>query len=136
MALSVHEAGSTYTVEEYLDDIEGYLFKDISKGRLNPGSEMVVAGYAATFMKMCPNMKQNYDDYKAGGLNHLAGETEFRVSVSGVPAAYVEEFELYAWNRMQKLERMLKKAKAACSNSHDKRKYEYLISITSAALGK
>lgn len=136
VALSVHEAGSTYTVEEYLDDIEGYLFKDISKGRLNPGSEMVVAGYAATFMKMCPNMKQNYDDYKAGGLNHLAGETEFRVSVSGVPAAYVEEFELYAWNRMQKLERMLMKAKAACSNSHDKRKYEYLISITSAALGK
>ena len=136
VAMSVYEAGSTYTVDEYLDDMESYLFKGISKGKLRSNDDMTVSGYISVLMRMSPIMKQKYDDYKKGGLNSFSADMDFRAVVTAVPIAYVEDFELIAWNRMQKLSRMLKKAKALCGNENDRRKYDYLISLTEVALGK
>ena len=136
VAMSVNEAGSTYTVDEYLDDMESYLFKDIRKGKLRTWDDNTVSGYISTLMRMSPVMKQKYDDYKKGGFHSISADMDFRAVVSGVPLAYVEDFELIAWNRMQKLNKMLKKAKTLCGNENDRRKYDYLISLTEVALGK
>jgi hypothetical protein len=137
VAMSNAEASSAYTVEEYLNDVEKLIFRNVLKGKIELGEEMIVTNYLAMFLQLSPLMKQNYQDGITGydSCNCLAAAENFRVAVNGVPADCVEGLESYAWIYMQRAYKLLKQARAACRNDYDRKKVEYIMSVAEAAMG-
>lgn len=136
VAMSNEEAGSTYTVEEYLNDVEKLIFKDLLKGNIVPGGEIIVSNYLAMFLQISPVMKQNYKDNTVGYSNSIAASEDFRVAINGVPVEYAVALENYAWIYMQRASRLLKQARTACRNDYDRKKLDYMINLADSALGK
>ena len=137
VAMSNVEAGSTYTVEEYLNDVEKLMFRDILKGKFSPAGETVVANYLSMFLQLSPLMKQNYKDGITGNnsCDCLTGMENFRISVSGVPVDCVTDLENYSWIYMRRAHKLLLQARSAFRNDFDRKKIDYLISVAEAALG-
>ena len=138
VAMSNQEGGSTYTIEEYLNDVEKLVFKDLLKGKLVAGGETIITSYIAMYMQLAPVMMQNYKDRITGYDSFACQEMaeSFRVAVSGVPVDCVEDLQNYAWIYMQRAQQLLKKSKAACKNDVDRRKIDYIITVAEKAMGK
>ena len=138
VAMSNQEGGSTYTIEEYLNDVEKLVFRDLLKGKLVAGGETIITSYIAMYMQLAPVMMQNYKDRITGYDSFACQEMaeSFRVAVSGVPVDCVEDLQNYAWIYMQRAHQLLKKSKAACKNDVDRRKIDYIITVAEKAMGK
>ena len=137
VAMSNVEGGSTYTVEEYLNDLENIIFRDILKGKFTPGGEAVVTNYLAMFLQLSPLMKQNYKDGITGhdSRNSLNVAENFRISVSGVPVDCVTDLENFSWIYMRRAHKLLKQARSAFRSDFDRKKIDYIISVAEAAMG-
>jgi hypothetical protein len=137
VAMSNVEGGSTYTVEEYLNDLEKIIFRDILKGKFTPGGEAVVTNYLAMFLQLSPLMKQNYKDGITGhdSRNSLNVSENFRISVSGVPVDCVTDLENFSWIYMRRAHKLLKQARSAFRSDFDRKKIDYIISVAEAAMG-
>lgn len=139
VSMSNQEAGSTYTIEEYLNDVEKLVFKDIVKGNIVAGGEMIVTNYLAMFLQLSPVMMQNYKDglTRRNSCNCLTDAAEnFRVAINGVPADAAEGLDGYAWTYMQRAHKLLYQARSACRSDYDRKKIDYIISVAEAAMGK
>lgn len=131
VAMAVKEADSDYSIEEYMDDVENHVFKDIKSGEIIPAGDLIVENYLSILRALSPVMTQKYKDYKEGEAKSIS---DFRILVGGVPTAYIENLDIFAFQYMQRANKLLKQGRMSAKNEHNRKKIEYLISITETVI--
>lgn len=101
LAMSEKAAGSTYTVEKALRDMERELTANIRRGgALRPGEEILLARYAVTLCQASPILSAKRKKATAGNS----------LTVSAVPEVYAVGIEEPCYQALLRLDKIVKKA--------------------------
>lgn len=128
------EAGSKYTVDDYLRDAESFIFESISKGEFKKGDQLLLDSYLDWLIGKNPRLKQNYVNAINGGIVSLAEEdNSFTTAINGIPVAFLEEMPYIAQKYLESAERILKRARSAAKNETTRGEIDYLLYKIAAA---
>ena len=131
------EAGSDYTPDEYLTDLENELFKNAVSGRLDAQEDQSLAIYIfQALIASSPVLKANYDfhaDPLRTGVAVDAAE-DFFTPVPGVPTAYLEELDMLCKQHLEKVRTMLRSGRSRATDANVKGRLDFLIHLADTAL--
>lgn len=130
------EAGSDYTPDEYLTDVENELFKNVRAGRLGPQEDQSLGIYIMqTLVSSSPLLRANYERH-ADPL-HLADDGVADVlytPVPGVPTAYLEEKDILCKRHLESVRSILRQGRARATDAGVRGRIDFLIHLSDTAL--
>lgn len=127
-------AGSGYTFDEYLDDVERHLLKNVSKGELHDGEDLLIGVYENRLIGTSKVLEAQQDDsFKKNGL----ASDGFRiVPGSGVPTDVVGDLEIVSYRHLKSFRDALSRGRARAKDPIVKDKIGFLIKTIDAAFEK
>ena len=132
VAYAYDMAGSDYSPQEFLSDVQGYMLANVSKGRLNSLEEVSIDAYLSFLIANCGITKANYDD---AIKKNSASLSELRPYLSKTISYHSSEYDIMCLRSLQEAEKLLKKGYAAAKDAEVKGKIAYLLSVAESALG-
>ena len=130
------EAGSDYTPDEFLTDVENELFKNVRSGRLEPQEDQSLGMYIMqTLVNSSPLLKANYERHADPLRTGLAPDTpaEVYTEMPGVPTAYLEEKDILCKRHLESVCAILRQGRARADTA-TRGKIEFLLRIAQTAL--
>lgn len=121
-------AGSDYSPEEFLQDVQDEVLKNLRTGRLAPLEEAMISSYIVALMSCSDVMKSNYA--KATGTHSLTS------GVDVIPESALEGMAPLCMASLRKAIPVLVRGRNACQDEIGRRKIDYLITIAREALGE
>lgn len=135
--LAWKEAGSDYTPDEYLTDLEHELFLNAARGRLDAQEDQSLGVYMVqTLIGSSPVLKANYDlhaDPLRTGASGGSAEDLF-TPLPGVPTAYLEEMDILCKQHLEKVRTLLRQGRSRASDANVRGRLDFLIHVADTAL--
>lgn len=122
-------AGSKYTADLLLNDLEEAVLADIKDGDLSELREQKIMSYIGRLISYSPVLTQNYKD----AINQNALADEFSMTSLPISSEYLDELDLICFNRLKRLIPKLEAVRAKASPT-DKIKIDYLLGTIKSAL--
>ena len=127
LAMSSQLVPDAYPLETALQDIEDILLADLRSGKaLAPGEDMMIAQYAVSLSRRSPIMQKQAQE---------ASKTGFALTVSSVPAVYIQETEAVCYKALQHLRKSLKGVRGR-QDATGRAKLDYILGVIDNALGQ
>ena len=138
IAMSEKELGTGYKLKGFMRDLQTELLSRARMGQLGDnGYDIGIAKYLTWLISNSPVLKQNYKDFlsKTGKRSAFA-DISFRLQFSSVPAKYTFDLEEVCYESLSDAVSILRQGMRSCRSAYDKGRYEFLIAIGDAALGR
>ena len=135
--LAWKQAGSDYTPDEFLTDLENELFLNARSGRLEPQEDQSLGVYMVQLLiASSPVMRASYSrhaDPLGSGLAEGADPDLF-TPLPGVPTEYIKEKDILCKQHLEKVRDMLRQGRSRAADSSVKGRLDFLIHIADTAL--
>lgn len=130
VSMSYRSAGGDYSPEKFLSDMQNAVLRNLRKGTLAPGEDVLVASYIVSLISVSDVMKQNYKETTDGGSAAYAVP-----SVESVPVAYTDNLDELCYSSLKKARNIIASSRNRFRNDTDRRKIDYLVYLADAGLG-
>ena len=135
--MAVNEAGSTYSPEEFMSDVQNIILKNAKKGKIMSfGEDFAVSQYLTTLMGYSSVMTQNYKDAQdKKDCPTCLTDNSLRAEIKGVPIKYAQDIEELSFASMKQARQSIMRGIAVCRDSYTRNRLEYFLSMVDDALG-
>ncbi|MCI1639761.1 MAG: zinc-dependent metalloprotease [Bacteroidales bacterium] len=134
VAMANRVAGSSYSPEEYLTDVQNSIMKNVRKGKLKAQEDVSITRYLFWLIQNSPVMTANYKEAtSAGGKSSLA--ENLTPAISDVPEVYTADLGNLCYTSLEKARKILSYGRSVSKDAYAKGKLDYLISIAEDGLG-
>lgn len=130
VAMAATVADSGYSVDEYLDDVTGAVLKGISQGKVRTAEEMGVLGYINALSQYAPVTASNRKEH----FHSASLREDLVMPYSGIPVSALEGIETSVYIQLEKIVKVLQKARAAASDPEAKAKISFLLARAEACI--
>lgn len=141
-------AGSTYSPEEFLEDVQAVLFRDVVKGKLSEQEDDMIFRYLRSLMGLSPVMKSNFNeafhsdsksladlsDFSASTDSFGADDDEFFIPLGSVSSVDTEGQEIVALKALRKARTALVQGKSRATDKYTRGKIDFLIYVADVCL--
>lgn len=134
VAMAEQEAGSKYTLDEYMKDIQDGTFAHAAKGDLSNMGVLRIQQYIATLNSFSPVLQANMNR----GLNPYGFAAEYDAAefrIDGVPVSYLDGVEAMCVKYLKRARGILGKGQKKAKNSYAKGEYDFLLLMIDSSLG-
>ena len=135
--MAANEAGSTYSPEEFMSDVQDIILKNARNGKITSfGEDFAVSQYLTTLMGYSSVMTQNYKDAQdKKDCPTCLTDNSLRAEIKGVPIKYAQDIEELSFASMKQARQSIMRGIAVCRDSYTRNRLEYFLSIVDDALG-
>ena len=135
--MAANEAGSTYSPEEFMSDVQDIILKNAKKGKIMSfGEDFAVSQYLTTLMGYSSVMTQNYKDAQdKKDCPTCLTDNSLRAEIKGVPIKYAQDIEELSFASMKQARQSIMRGIAVCRDSYTRNRLEYFLSVVDDALG-
>ena len=134
VAFAYKEAGSGYSPDEYLTDVENELLKNVRNGRLEPMEDHGIGVYIMqALINSSDVLKANYNREAAQTGLATAFDSDIYTSLPGVPTAYLEDMDIICKRHLEKVRDVLRSGRAR-ADAATRGKIDLLLRIADTAL--
>ena len=129
------EAGSDYTPDEYLTDMENELFRNARGGRLDAQEDQSLGIYIMqALVSSSPLLKANYERHADPLRTGVSAADDIYTEVPGVPTVWLEEKDILCRQHLEKVRTMLRQGRERATDSNVRGRIDFLIHIADTAL--
>lgn len=130
------EAGSGYSPDEYLCDVETQLLKNVRQGRLEPMEDQGIGTFIMMgLINASPTLKANYNrQAQTQGLKAFEAAEDVYTALPGVPTSDLEEVDILCKRHLEKIRTVLRQGHAKATDSHVRGKIGFLLRVVDTAL--
>ncbi len=135
--MAANEAGSTYSPEEFLSDVQEIILKNARKGKIKSfGEDFAISQYLAMLMGYSSVMTQNYNDAQdKKDCPTCLQDNYLRAEITGVPVKYAQDMEELSYASMKKAREIIMTGIVSSRDSYTRNRLYYFLSIVDDALG-
>lgn len=128
VAFSEAVAGSTYTLEEYLCDLENYAVGQLRNGKMLPGQDLVAVLYLNNLISKSGTLKAIFKE--ATSKDGFAAETVSAApDVKTIPVEYVETVERACYRHLLSARSLLAEGRSRAKDTYTRNRYGYMIDM-------
>lgn len=137
VAFAYSSAGSGYSPEAFLADVQDAVLKYVRTGTIEDGTMTMLSNYLLWLISNSDIMKRNYAEVfsKNSSAFSLSDETNLVPGAGNVPASCMEGVDVLCYMSLKKARAALASCAPGCRTVYDRKCIEYLISVADAGLG-
>ncbi len=137
VAFAYSSAGSGYSPEAFLADVQEAVFKDVRTGKIAGGTMTMLSSYLLWLISNSDIMKRNYAEAfnKKSSAFNLSDEMNLVPGAGNVPAYCMEGVDVLCYMSLKKARAALLSGAAKCRTVYDRKCIEFLVSVADAGLG-
>ena len=126
-------AGSTYTADKLMSDLQGIILKNVAKGKLDKHEDTMIGIYLSRMIYFSPVLTSNLKE--AMRLKNLSLTEDYTTPLSSVDETDTEDLGWLAVKYLKKARTTLVSGKAKASDSYTSGRIDYLIQVIDYSLG-
>ncbi len=126
-------AGSTYTADKLMSDLQGIILKNVAKGKLDKHEDTMIGIYLSRMIYFSPVLTSNLKE--AMRLKNLSLTEDYTTPLSSVDETDTEDLGWLAVKYLKKARTTLANGKAKASDSYTSGRIDYLIQVIDYSLG-
>jgi len=137
--MAAREAGSTYTTDDFMTDLQDAMLAVASDGHFSGQEESQVESYLKALTSLSPVAQINFKEVKKKAVSLAeekdgAEEESYRQAFRSVPGQYTVGTQALAMKYLERAGKKLRAFRAGASDDLDRASFDYLISMVDAAL--
>ncbi len=126
-------AGSTYTADKLLSDLQDIVLKNVAKGKLDKQEDTMLGIYLSRLIYMSPVLTSNLKE--AMRVKSLTLTEDYTTPLSSVDETDTEELGWLAVKYLKQARKILVNGKSRTSDSYTSGQIDYLIQVIDYSLG-